>query len=144
MVCTGKGDGEPSKKPCWVLQMLDQNDEVLPQGPILLPIRDHKQIWVGEVIEIKMEGSTYWPATVEYAGIWKNEQQRMQWQADARAWDTARRVEKDRESEKRRILLKEHLEPLRQVYRKLPTLRAVALLAEIVYYIEHGETRTLG
>ena len=143
MVCIGKGIGEPSKKPCWLLQMLDQNNEVLPQGRILLPTKDLKHIWVGEVIEIKMEASTYWPGSAKHVGVWKNEQQRMQWQAEARAWDTARRVEKEMESEKRRILLKEHLEPLRQIYRKLPTLHAVTLLAEIIYYVENGAPRML-
>lgn len=142
MVCTGKVTGQKSNQPCWLLQTLDSNDQILPQSPVVLSLKDLKHIWVGEVIEIRMEASTYWPGTAKYAGIWQDEQQRMQWQAEARAWDTARRVEKELQNEKRRILLKERLEPLRQIYRKLPTLHAVALLAEIVYYIENGETRT--
>jgi hypothetical protein len=142
MVCVGKDMGA-GKTPCWLLQALSESNALAEKPPILLPTKDLKQIGVGEIIELKMEGSTYWPNTARHVGTWKDEAQRLEWQAAARAWDSARRVEKETENEKRRILLKEHLEPLRGLYKKLPMLQAVSLLAEVIYYMETGSTKMM-
>lgn len=86
-------------------------------------------------IEAHEGGKTIYPGTARFVGPWKHEAQRLKWQMVHRAFLNEQQAKAIEKKESTKNLLAEALEPVKELYHRLPHARRQGLLAAVLYYI---------
>lgn len=77
--------------------------------------------------------------TIQWIGTWPNPEQRLEWDAAARVYQTRKAAAREAGKESRRNLIRQALGPLRAIYNSTNWQNRVALEVLVLTYLRQGE-----